>query len=307
MPTKTTCRVGSDVDLLSRIQLEEVLFLLDKHGANKAVSFITPEESPSLKESRTQPNSPSRLALLLNGLLQGECDALVLDASRLSCRLPSGITIGALTRRYTPYEALISSEEVILDELAEHSVVVANEQRREAQMLYYRPDLKIARSRGSLDSLIQKVKNGKIDAAVIAAADMERLQKQDFVVELLTTAVCIPAAGQGALAVLVRSSEKQFRECIQEINNPTTYRELRAEWAFLDYLGLDGRAPAGVLAATSGKVLEIEGVLAYPDGREKIHFVVKGSPGQDEDLGQTLAAEILEAGGREILQELHLM
>lgn len=307
MPTKTTCRVGSDVDLLSRVQLEEVLFLLEKYGAKNAISFVTPEEFSSLKESRAQPNTPTRLALMMNELLEGECDALVVDASSLSWRLPSGITIGALTRRYTPYEALICSDDVILDELAENAVVVANEQRREAQMLYYRPDLKIVRSRGSLDSLIQKVNSGKIDAAVIAAADMERLQKQDLVVELLTTAVCVPAAGQGALAVLVRSNEENFREIIQEINDPTTYRELRAEWAFLDYLGLDGMDPAGVLAATKDRVLEVEGVLAFPDGREKIHFVVKGSPGQDEDLGRTLAAEILEAGGREILQELHLM
>jgi hydroxymethylbilane synthase len=247
------------------------------------------------------------VSLLLNGLLEGECDALVLDASTLPSRIPSGLTIGAITHRFTPYDALICNEEVILDELAENSVVVANESRREAQMLYYRPDLKIVHSRGSLDSLIQKVKNAKIDAAVIAAADMERLRKQDYVVELLTTAVCVPAAGQGALAVLIRSSEDQFREGIQEINDPVTYRELRAEWAFLDQLGVDGMDPVGVLAGTVGKVLEVEGVLAFPDGREKIHFVVKGSPGQDEDLGRTLAAEIVDAGGREILQELHLL
>jgi porphobilinogen deaminase len=54
-------------------------------------------------------------------------------------------------------------------------------------------------------------------------------------------------------------------------------------------------------------VLELEGVLAYPDGREKIHFMVKGLPGQEKELGGTLAQEILKAGGREILQELHLL
>lgn len=307
MPTKTTCRVGSDVDLLSRVQLQEVLFLLEKYGAKNSVSFVIPGEITALKESRAQPNSPTRLALLMNGLIEGECDALVVEASSLSPRLPSGITIGALTRRNTPYDSLICCNDAILDELAENAVVVANEQRREAQMLYYRPDLKIVRARGSLDSLIQKVNSGKIDAAVIAAADMERLQKQDLVVELLTTAVCVPAAGQGALAVLVRSEGDHFRDAILEINDHSTYRELRAEWAFLDYLGLGGLDPAGVLAVTRARVLEVEGVLAYPDGREKIHFMVKGSPGQDEDLGRTLAAEILEAGGREILQELHLM
>lgn len=243
----------------------------------------------------------------MNGLLEGECDALVLDATAIPSRLAPGLTIGAITRRFTPYDALICSEEVILDELEDNAVVVANESRREAQMLYYRPDLRMVRSRGSLDSLIQKVKNGKIDAAVIAASDMERLHKQEYVVELLTTAVCTPAAGQGALTVLVRSSDQHFREIFREINDARSYNELRAEWTFLDHLGLNGMDPVGVLASTQGKVLEIEGVLAYPDGREKIHFMVKGSPDQDEDLGRTLAIEILEAGGREILQELHLL
>lgn len=242
----------------------------------------------------------------MTGLLEGEYDALVLNASSLPARIPPGLTIGAITSRLTPYDALISSEEQILDELPENSVVVANESRREAQMLYYRSDLKIVHTRGSLDSLVQKVKSGKIDAAIIAAADMERLGKQDYVVEILTNSVCIPAAGQGSLAVLVKSDEEQFREGVQSINDAGTYSELRAEWAFLDHLSLNGKDPVGVLAKIEGKALELEGVLAYPDGHEKIHFEVKGALGHEEDLGRTLADEILGAGGREILQELHL-
>jgi hydroxymethylbilane synthase len=243
----------------------------------------------------------------MNSLLENESDALVLDAAVMPSRLSAGLTIGAITRRFTPCDALVCNDETILDELEDNAVLVANGARREAQMLYYRPDLKIVHTKGSLDSLLQKVKSEKIDAAVVAAADMERLGKQEYVVELLTNAVCVPAAGQGALAVLVRSGEDQFKECFHKINDPSTYREIGAEWAFLDHLGLNGAHPAGVLASTDRNVLEVEGVLAYPDGREKIHFVVKGSPGQETDLGRTLAVEILEAGGREILQELHLI
>jgi hydroxymethylbilane synthase len=189
----------------------------------------------------------------------------------------------------------------------ENAVLAANGARREAQMLYYRPDLKIVHTTGSVDSLIQKVNGANIDAAVVAAADMERLGRQEIVVELLTNSVCVPAAGQGALAVLVRTGADAYIECLRSISDAVSYRELSAEWAFLEHLGLNGSDPVGVLASTEGNVLEIDGVLAYPDGRERIHFVVKGSPGQEEDLGRTLAEEILEAGGREILQELHLL
>jgi len=241
------------------------------------------------------------------GLVESEYDALVLDAAAMPPRLPSGIVIGAITPRLTPCDAVICSDEIILDELAKNAVLAANGARREAQMMYYRPDLKIVHTTGSVDSLIQKVKGANIDAAVVAAADMERLGRQEIVVELLTNSVCVPAAGQGALAVLVRTGDDPYIECLRSISDAVSYRELSAEWAFLDRLGLNGSEPVGVLAASGGKVLEIEGVLAYPDGREKIHFVVKGSPGQETDLGRTLADEILEAGGREILQELHLL
>lgn len=305
VPTKTTCRIGSDVDLLSRVQLEFVLSLLHDYGARHSIEFVSPDES-ALKESRVDPNSPTRLARLMGGLLEGACDALVLDAVNLPARIPTGLTIGAITSRITPYDALVSNGELILDVLPENAVVAANTPRREAQMLYYRPDLRIVRARGSLDSLIQKVRGRSVDAAVVAAADMENMGKQEYVVELLTNSVCVPAAGQGALAVLIRSSETTFRESVQSINDPRTYNALRAEWAFMEHLGADGDAPVGVLCSIERKVLELEGVLAFPDGREKIQFVVKGSPGQEEDLGRTLAQEILDAGGREAMQELHL-
>ena len=305
MPTKTTCRIGSDADFLSRVQLESVTSLLQEYGARHTIDFIVPDDS-TIKGLKDQPNSPTRLAMLMNALLEGEYDTLVLNAVNLPPRIPTGLTIGAITSRLTPYDALISNEECILDELPEAAVVVANTLRRESQMLYYRPDLRIVHSRGSLDSLIQKVRGGHVDAAVVAASDMEHLGKQEYVVELLTNSVCVPAPGQGALAVLIRSSEGLFRESVQSINDPRTYSVLRAEWSFVEHIGIDANGPVGVLGSVEGKVLELEGILAYPDGREKIHFMVKGSLGQEEDLGQTLANEILDAGGREILQELHL-
>jgi len=307
VPTRTTCRIGSDVDLLSRVQLEEVLQLLATHCPKGDADFVSPGEFPQLKESKAHPNSPARVALLMNALLEDRYDALVLDAAILPLRMPSGITIGAITRRLTPCEALISGEEIILDELADNAVLAANGVRREAQMHYYRPDLQIVHAKGSVDSLIQKVNSSRIDAAVVAAADMERLGKQEIVVELLTNAVCVPAAGQGALAVLVRGGKEQFTDCVRHINDAATFCELGAERAFLNGLGVDVAQPVGVLASTEGNLLEVEGILASPDGREKIQFLVKGTPGQELELGETLAEEILKAGGREILQELHLL
>jgi hydroxymethylbilane synthase len=242
----------------------------------------------------------------MSHLLEGECDVLVIDACALPTHMPSGLTIGALTTRITPYDALISNDGCILDELRENAALATCSMGREAQLRYYRPDLRIVRAQGSVDSILQKVRSAKIDCAVIAAADVERLKKQEVVAELLTNSVCIPPAGQGALAVLIRSTEEQFRDAVQAINDPATHSVLRAEWAFLEHLGVDPSAPVAVLATIEDKAVELEGMVAYPDGSEKIQCMVKGWVGTEEDLGQTLAKEILDAGGREVIEEFRL-
>ncbi len=288
------------------MQLEEVVKSLDAYGSKHAIDFVTQEEPESLKLLRAAPSSPERMAVLMSVLLDGECDVLVLDAAALPTKMPAGLTIGALTRRITPYDALISNDDCILDELRENATLVTNSMRREAQLRYYRPDLKIVHMQGSIDAVLQKVKSAKVDCAVVAAADVERLNKQEFVAELLTNSVCVPAAGQGALAVLIRSSEEQFKDTVQSINDPATHGMLRAEWSFLEYLEVDPAAPVAVLASIEGKALELEGMVAYPDGSEKIQCMVKGTIGNEEDLGRTLAVEILESGGREVIDEFRL-
>ncbi|MCI0450778.1 MAG: hydroxymethylbilane synthase [Candidatus Latescibacteria bacterium] len=298
--------MASDVDLLSRVQLEEVVRLLDAYGSKHAIDFVTPEEPESLNLLRAAPGSPERLAVLMSVLLDRECDVLVLDASALPTKMPAGLTIGALTRRITPYDALISNNDCILDELPENASLVTSTMRREAQLRYYRPDLKIVRMQGSIDAVMQKVKSAKVDCAVVAAADVERLSKQEYVAELLTNSVCVPAAGQGALAVLIRSSEDQFKDTVQSINDPATHGMLRAEWSFLEHLEVDPAAPVAVLASIEGKALELEAMVAFPDGSEKIQCMVKGTIGNEEDLGRTLAVELLESGGREVIEEFRL-
>jgi hydroxymethylbilane synthase len=304
--TLTRCRIASDADHLSKLELEEVFLRLRELSPKLAIEVLFADEGKPGVNGAAPPNSPSRVARLMKRLLEQEFDAVVVNAAYLPSRLPTGLTIGAITDRLTPYDVLISTGDCLLDELPENASVVANDIRREAQLLYYRPDLKTVRSKGSVDSIIQRVKNGKIDGAVLAASDVERLRKQDYVVEFLTCSICIPAAGQGSLAVLVRSDEDQVKKIIRGINHPASYGEIIAEWAFLDSLGAGENTPVGVLGSIEGKVLELEGMIASTDGRERIHSVVKGNIGHEVELGQRLAQEVLDAGGRDVLQEIGL-
>jgi len=304
--TMTRCRIASDTDYLSKLELEEVTRQLKELSVKLAIEQIFVDDGKPGVDGAGGPNSPARVARLMKGLLEGEVDALVVNAAYLPSRLSAGLTIGAITDRLTPYDVLISMNECLLDELPEHASLAAADIRREAQLLYYRSDLKIAKMKGSVDSVIQKVKSGKLDGAVLAASDVERLKKQDYVSEFLTCSICIPAAGQGSLAVLVRSDEEQVKKAIRGINHPASYSEIIAEWAFLDHIGAPEGAPVGALGSIEGKVLELEGMIASPDGTERIHSVVKGSVGHEIELGQKLAQEVLEAGGRDLLQEADL-
>jgi hydroxymethylbilane synthase len=298
----TRCRISSDVDYLSKLELGEVARQLEKAAPKLAVEQLVSDN----ESGDPSPNSPTRVAQLMAGLLEGQSDAIVVNAAYLPSRLPNGLTIGAITGRLTPFDVLISTSDQLLDELVPNATIVANDIRCEAQLLYYRPDLKIVRSKGSVDSIIQRVHSGKIDGAVLAASDVERLQKQDHVVEFLTCSICIPAAGRGSLAVLVRSDEEQVKKAINGINHPASYGEIIAEWAFLDHLKVTEKTPVGVLGSIEGKVLELEGMIASVDGRERIHSVVKGSVGHEAEMGQKLAQEILDAGGQELLREMNL-
>lgn len=302
MTTMTRCRIASDADFLSKLELEEVTRQLKELTPKLAIEHVFADDGKPGVDGVSGPNSPSRVARLMKGLIDGEFDAVVVNGAYLPSKLPAGLTIGAITDRLTPYEVLISND-CLLDELPEHASIAASDIRREAQLLYYRSDLKITRIKGSVDSVIQKVKNGKLDAAVLAASDVERLKKQDYVVEFLTCSICIPAAGQGSLAVLVRSDEEQVKKAVRGINHPASYSEIIAEWAFLDHLGGPEGAPVGALGSIEGKILELEGMIASPDGTERIHSVVKGSVGHEVELGQKLAQEVLDAGGRDLLQE----
>jgi hydroxymethylbilane synthase len=303
VPTITRCRIASDVDQLSKIQLEEVSVELKQHHPKLGVDLVAVDGQQS--GNGADPDSPVRIALLMDKLLGAEYDALVLNATKLPAKLPTGLTIGAITNRLTPYDVLISHD-CLLDELSDGATVIANESRVEAQLLFYRPDLRIIRSQGSIDSAIQKVQNGKAEAVILAASDVERLHKQDHVIEFLTCSVSIPAAGQGSLAVLVRSDEEVAKKSIRSINDPAAYSEITAEWAFLDFLGVHEEAPVGVLGSIEGTKIELEGMIALPDGRERIREVVKGTVGKEAELGEKLANESLEAGGRALLQELNL-
>jgi hydroxymethylbilane synthase len=156
-------------------------------------------------------------------------------------------------------------------------------------------------ARGNLDTRIRNLEKGKYHAIVVAAAGVERLGLQNRVSEIFTTEVCVPAPGQGALAIQVRSDDKEAVKVARKLLDQESHRQIQAERAFLKAIGGGCNTPLGALCRKEEEVVTLEGLVASPDGIEIYRDSEEGAPGEEVDLGVRLAERLLEAGAGSVL------
>ena len=132
-------------------------------------------------------------------------------------------------------------------------------------------------------------------------AAVEHLALQDRVTEIFTTAVLIPAPGQGSAVIQVRSADKELVKAAKHLNDPEAHGEFDAERAFLKALGADSRAPVGALAQNDGESICLEGVVAERDGNRLFKDSETGEPKEAVEIGERLARRLLAEGGRHAL------
>jgi hydroxymethylbilane synthase len=249
-------------------------------------------------------------------LLDGRADLAVHSAKDLpSSPPPDGLVLAAFPERADARDALVGST---LAGLRPNATIGSGSVRRRAQLAAVHPTLNFAELRGSIITRLEKA--SQFDAVVIAAAALERLDLIHEADEILDPSVMMPQVGQGALAVECRADDTATGARVSEINDPTVARAITAERAFL--AGLAGgcdlpcgafatiterkagsvpeRRAASVAERTTGEIV-LQGVLASPDGRTVLRGVARGT---DPDLvGRTLVAELLDNGGRELLEQ----
>jgi len=244
--------------------------------------------------------SPWPGGALERALAQGEVQMVIQNAKDAS-PAGSGISIAAVTSRFTPFDVLIANEDAILDELPEGTALSAHTALRRAQLLNYRNDFRIVDFAGSLEERIRMLDHGDVDGLVVSASAVEHLGLQDRVTEIFTTAVLIPAPGQGSAVIQVRTSDKDLIKAAKHLNDPEARGEFDAERAFLKALGADARAPVGALAQNDGASIRLEGVVAERDGMRLFRDVEVGEPKEAAEIGERLAKKLLSEGGRHAL------
>jgi hydroxymethylbilane synthase len=235
-------------------------------------------------------------------LLAGGIDVAVHSLKDMPTDMPAGLTLAAIPEREDPRDALIGRA---LEELGAGARVGTGSLRRSAQLRARRPDLQIEDIRGNLDTRLRKLDEGRYDAIVLAAAGLRRLGWEHRITEIFNPSVMCPAVGQGALAVQTRDDGGAVFQIAQRLEHADTRAAITAERAVLASLGGGCQAPMGSYAYVDGDTLHVVAIIIWPDGRDFIRKAKHGPVADAETLGHALAQQLLEAGGKQILEAVY--
>lgn len=234
-------------------------------------------------------------------LADGTIDLAVHSLKDMPTVLPEGLCLTAITERANVGDAFVSNKYASFEELPLGAVIGTSSLRRKAQLLAARPDLQIMDLRGNVDTRLRKLDEGLYDAIILAAAGLERLGHGDRITALIPPDVCLPAVGQGALAIEARTADDEVRAMLEFLNDLPTKQSTDAERAFLGLLEGGCQVPIGVHADVAGEQIKIEAIIAALDGSTVLRDTITGKAEDAVALGQQLGKKMLAAGGQEIL------
>jgi hydroxymethylbilane synthase len=243
---------------------------------------------------------------LEQALIVGQIDMAVHSLKDLPTDLPAEFSIGAILRRASPFDALISRGKCTLSTLPFGSVVGTSSLRRRAQLLAFRPDVRTESLRGNVDTRVRKALDpqGPYDAIVLAVAGLERLDRDEVITEILSAEIMLPAPGQGAVAVQCRADDHPTLALLAALDDSPTRQAVTAERAFLNRLDAGCRLPVSAYAQIEGNMLHLVGRVNSLNGTQTI--TVRGSAlvAEADQLGKRLAEDARAQGAGVLLAEI---
>jgi hydroxymethylbilane synthase len=243
----------------------------------------------------------SRFVRAVEGaVLDGRADIGVHSAKDLPGEEVEGLEIAAVPPREDPADAWIGAG-TSLEDVPEGARVGTVSLRRRAQLLAARPDLELRDLNGNVDTRLRKLAEGDYDAIVLAAAGLRRLGREGEIGFRVPEDRMVPAAGQGALALQVRTGDEETAAAVRAIGDAVAFAQLRAERACFTHLDADCSTPIGVHARVDGERLRIGAFIGLPDGGEWIRDELDADLSDPEAAGTELARRLLGAGAADLL------
>jgi hydroxymethylbilane synthase len=224
-------------------------------------------------------------------LCDGAIHLAVHSMKDVETHLHPDIVIGCVLKREDPRDVFISRDQKSFQEIPAGSVIGTASMRRQAQILWHRPDLKTKLIRGNVQTRLQKVQDGLYDGTLLALAGLKRIGLEASATQIFEIDEILPAAGQGVIGVCYYKLNESMREILEPINHEPTWKCLVAERSMLQALDGSCQTPIGAYAQVMpDETIHLLGLLADPSG----HPLVR-SESQHRDpyvLGQTVACDL---------------
>ena len=298
-------RLGTRASALALIQSRQVASALEAGaGASVSLHTIRTQGDQQADASLARIGGEGVFTSALDGaLLDGAVDVAVHSLKDLPTRMTPGLCVAATPPREDPRDALVlpPGEERTLVTLAAGSRIGTGSQRRAALARAFRPDCEVVPMRGNVDTRLAKLDRGDCDALVLAAAGLGRMGLVDRASELLERTAWLPAAGQGALAVVVRRDDPRARRLAATLDDHPTRQAVRAERELLRLLGAGCHLPVGALGLPYPGGLRLWAMVLSPDGHRVVRTDHTGHLAEPEHLAADVAAVLLNRGAGDIL------
>jgi hydroxymethylbilane synthase len=239
---------------------------------------------------------------LEEALLDESIDLAVHSVKDIPTDTPSRLCFPAVCKRADVRDCLVSANGILLANLREGARIGTGSLRRQAQLLHLRPDLDFRDLRGNVDTRLRKVDSGEYEAILLAKAGLDRLGLSQRIAETLSPEVCMPAVGQGAIAVEARLKDAEIATVLAALDDAETRTAIIAERALLAAMQGGCQVPLGAWARMERGELIMEACVCSVDGLQYIKERYSGPAEQATQIGEQLARQLLDAGAMEILQ-----
>lgn len=238
-------------------------------------------------------------------MLEQRADIAVHSMKDVPVTFPSGLGLVTICQRDNPLDAFVSNHFASVDALPHGAVVGTSSLRRQCQLKARRPDLRIHSLRGNVGTRLAKLDSGEYAAIILAAAGLNRLGLSQRIRYVIPAEESLPAVGQGAIGIECRLSDHHTIRMLSALNHEDTSVCVIAERAM--NLRLEGgcQVPIGSYALLEGDNLWLRGMVGAPDGNQIVRGERHGVRTDAERMGISLAEELLDRGGRDILNQIN--
>ncbi|WP_162906328.1 hydroxymethylbilane synthase [Vibrio cholerae] len=238
-------------------------------------------------------------------MLEGRADLAVHSMKDVPVDFPDGLGLVTICEREDPRDAFVSNTYAKIEDLPSGAIVGTCSLRRQCPLKAARPDLVIKELRGNVGTRLSKLDAGEYDAIILAAAGLKRLELESRIRSFIEPEQSLPAVGQGAVGIECRVNDQRVRALLAPLNHADTADRVRCERAMNLTLQGGCQVPIGSYALLEGDTIWLRALVGEPDGSQIVRGEIRGPRTQAEQLGITLAEQLLSQGAKEILERLY--